>query len=83
MASSAFSGERPSDSKNSAMSGAMPVHSGASATPSKVTEPIITASSGTVPGDRLERGQPGQRPPQAELVAPARQTGEMRENRLK
>ena len=33
------------------MSGAIPVHKGASDTPSMVTEPIITARSATVPGN--------------------------------
>ena len=50
--------------------------------PSKVTEPIITASSGTVPGRGSSAARPGQRRPQAE--PPSRgSNGEMREKRLK
>ena len=65
------------------MSGAMPVQIGASEAPSKVTEPIITASSGTVPGSGLSAGKPatagGRRPTSPSRVS----NGEMRENRLK
>ena len=47
------------------MSGAMPVQIGASEAPSKVTEPIITASSGTVPAPGLSAASPdsGRRSP--------------------
>ena len=47
------------------MSGAMPVQIGASAAPSNVTEPIITARSATVPGPGLKLAMPdsGRRTP--------------------
>ena len=65
------------------MSGAMPVQSGASEAPSKVTEPIITASSGTVPGTGLER----RRGPDSGSRRPTTRSrvsiGDSREKRLK
>jgi hypothetical protein len=64
------------------MSGAMLVQIGASPAPSKVTEPIITASSGTVPAPALKWASPdsgGRRPSSPSRVS----HGEMRENRLK
>ena len=64
------------------MSGAMPVQSDASDAPSKVTEPIITASSGTVPGSGSSCARPdsGRRSP----TSPSRRAkGDRREKRLK
>ena len=81
-ASRPFSGERPSDTNASWMSGAMPVHTGASAAPSNVTVPIMTASSSTAPGSGFHAARPesGLRRP----TCPSRVVqGEMRENRLK
>ena len=63
-------------------SGTIAVHSGASEAPSKVTEPIMTASSGTVPGPvvKFERPDSGRRRP---ISSPLRASGEMRLKRLK
>ena len=64
------------------MSGEMFVQGAASDAPSKVTEPIITASSGTVPTARGSSGSPdnGLRSP----TSPARvSNGDSREKRLK
>ena len=68
--------------KNSAMWGAVLVHSEASAAPSKVTAPIITASRATVPATGLSAGSPesGRRRPSRPS---RRSTGDRRENRLK
>ncbi len=68
--------------KSSEMSGAMPVHSGASDAPSNVTEPIITASSGTVPAPALRAARPdsgSRRPTMRSRVS----IGDSREKRLK
>ena len=46
---SPLSGDRPRSSKNWPRSGAMSTHGLFSDAPSKLTEPIITASRGTVP----------------------------------
>ena len=64
------------------MSGAMPVQGGASEAPSKVTEPMITASSGTVPAAAGSGGRPesGLRRPTSPS---SRLTGDIREKRLK
>jgi hypothetical protein len=64
------------------MSGAMLVQIEASEAPSKVTEPIITASSGTVPAPGLSAASPdsGLRRP----TTPSRvSNGDSREKRLK
>ena len=65
------------------MSGAMPVQIGASAAPSNVTVPIMTASSEHGARQRLPGGQARQRLAQADLARRATVHGEMRENRLK
>jgi hypothetical protein len=64
------------------MSGAMSVHSEASDAPSKVTEPIITATSAAVPGSGSNAARPesGTRSP---ISSPRRSTGDRREKRLK
>jgi hypothetical protein len=60
----------------------MSVQGCASEAPSKVTEPIITASSGTVPGADCNAASPdsGLRTPSSR---PRASNGEIRENRLK
>ena len=50
------------------MSGAMFVQGAPSEPPSKVTEPIITASSGTVPAIGLSDGQAGEEAAQPDLA---------------
>ena len=80
-ASSPFSGDSPSDTKKSWMSGAMPVQIGASAAPSNVTVPIMTASRNTAPGSGCQAARPdsGLRKP----TFPSRVVqGPIRENRL-
>ena len=77
----AFSGDSPRSWKKFDMSGAMSTHGLPSAAPSKVTEPIITASSGTVPGSGSSAARPdsGRRTP---MSRPRRSQIEIREKRL-
>jgi hypothetical protein len=82
VSSSAFRGDRPASPKKLAMSGAMLVHGSPSDPPSKVTEPIITASSGTVPAIGVSDGRPLRK--RRTPTSPSRaSSGASREKRLK
>ena len=82
VASSACCGDRPRSWKNCAMSGETLFQGRFPVNPSNETEPIITATSATVPGSGSSCGRPdsGRRRP----TSPSRvSTGDSRENRLK
>src|SRR3954454_6699985 len=91
-ASSACSCATPIEWKKSDRCGAMLVQSGASAAPSNVTEPIITATRAPVPGrgsrcGGAERGGGGgggrgERREAKPIARPRRSKTEMREKRL-
>ena len=71
---SAFSGDSPRSWKKSDMSGAMSTQGLPSAAPSNVTEPIITASSGTVPGSGFSAARPESGRAQADVARRAAPT---------
>src|SRR3954453_1544925 len=80
--SSASLGEAPSEWKKSEMWGAVLDQSDASAAPSKLVEPMITARSATVPGSGSSFGRPvSQR--RIPTSRPLRAKTDSREKRLK